>query len=309
MAYQTGAASSPSDFLTKLCSFAAANGWTVDNPSGGGKVVSRGDVVAGFYADSADLYSRGATSVNTGSAWSAQPGNSGVSNRCNLGAGPFTSYHAYIGAEDGSDYIHAVVEISPGIFRHVVIGELVRYGSYTGGQYCDSTFVGLSYQNYPDYQDQYRVPWDSVQEGWSAQSTGHIRCEIDGQPNAWRTFVKNHYYNSVARAFGDMRAGGGLNPPLAKTIGVVAYNLLTPLWPIMIYADRPSSLRSIIGRVPHARSVNMRLLFPGEVISIGGDDWQVWPLVARTNVHSQGYGENGFPPSSGYYGVAYKRTS
>jgi hypothetical protein len=49
----------------------------------------------------------------------------------------------------------------------------------------------------------------------------------------------------------------------------------------------------------------MRNHTPGEIVNIGGSDFQLWPPVSRTDT----WGSNSSTtPSSGYFGYAYKRT-
>src|SRR5690606_24499136 len=141
--YETGVADSPIDLLTKLMVFVELNGWTADGGSSGFVIYNGASgigIFAGVQATSNELQTRACLGFSGGLAWNAQPGNAGVTHVMNLGAGPYTAYHFWVGDEDGNDYVHVTVEKTAGEFRHWALGRLVPFGSITGGVYCDSTF-------------------------------------------------------------------------------------------------------------------------------------------------------------------------
>lgn len=302
MSYQSGTPSSPADMLAKLATFAAANGWTVTNVAGGGKHFSKSGVEFGIAATGTDIATRGCNGVATGSLFDAQPNHSGVTHAMTLGAGPFSSYTVYSSSESSGEQLHLVIEISSGVYRHWTSGSLVKYGTWTGGQYTDSMQLDPSnpfYANYP-FQGQHRYIFDS--DGASLP-LGQIRADIDGATNNWLVFHQNWATN---HARGDIRTSG-MHGSLANQIGYQRWNLMTTLYPIEIAVNRPGNLYSLAGRVPNMRSVSMRNLSPGQVLNIGGDDWQCWPLIARTdtwNVFSAG---PVYVQSSAYMGIAIKR--
>lgn len=299
MAYETGVASDPADLVTKLCTFAAGNGWTQYTCTPG-RALAKGNVVIGLNGDADSLDTRAATAVDTGAAWNAQTGNSGTTHVCDLGAGPYTAYHFYAITEDGKDLLAACIEISAGIYRHWVTCDLVKFGAWTGGTYTDSVEWndGASYFDEPD-SSYHRYIADTLHS--NAAQTGHFRCDVDGASPNWATVRDYNDFTTPTGGIGVMRTQGKLDTPLSS-IGYQRWNLRTPLWPLELFITRGSSLRSPVGRVPAMRAVNLRNHTPGEIVSIGGDNWQLWPVCARTNTP----GDN-TNTSSGYYGYAYKR--
>ena len=298
MAYETGVASSPADLVTKLCTFAAANGWSQHTPTSG-RALSKGNVVIGLNGDADSLDTRAATAVDTGVAWDAMTGNSGVTHVCDIGAGPYTAYHFYTAVEDGKDLLAAVIEISSGIFRTWIACDLVQFGNWTGGTYTDSIEWNDSADRFDEPDNSYhRYIADTIHS--NASETGHFRCDIDGLTPNWVTVNDYNDFTASTRGTGCMRTQGKWDT--FETIRYQRWNLRSPMWPLELFVNRPSSLRSPVGRVPAMRFISLRNHTPGEILNVGGDNWQLWPACARTDTP----GDN-TNTSSGYYGYAIKR--
>ena len=300
MAYETGVASTPQDLINKLCTFAAANGWS-QHTLNAGRGVSNGNVVLAFAWTSTEMWTQAATAIDTGAAWDAQPGTSAIVHKCDLGAGPYTAYHFYAVTEDSKPLLAACVEISAGIFRHWIGCDLVKFGSgWTGGTYTDSVNWndGSSTFDEPD-STFHRTIADATHS--NADESGHFRCEVDGQTPGWCTVNDANDFTSPGRGTGSGRSNGKWNT-LLQDVHYQRWNLRTPMWPVELFVNRPSSLRSPVGRVPAMRFVSLRNHAPGEIVTVGGDNWQFWPICARTDTP----GDN-TNTSSGYYGYAYKR--
>lgn len=302
MAYETGAASSPADLLSKLATFAAANGWTVSTPTSG-RVFEKGTIFCGANSDANGFSLRGCLSYNAGAAWNAQPNASSQTPYCNTGAGPFTAYHFFIGEEGTSDYINVVVEISVGVYRHAIICGVVKAGAWTGGTYVDSVFhdTGATRINLPESPwHRYIADTDHTQIGGTV--CGSMYCDADGRVNSWSPIYA--YDNlAVENAIGSMRTRGMLWN--LYNVGYARWNLRTILEPIWIFQNRGSSLRSPAGRLPNMRFVNMINFTPGDLYTVGGETWQVFPVIARTETWDASPSTT---PSSAHHGYAYLRS-
>jgi hypothetical protein len=298
--YQTGVATDPADLLAKLNTFAVANGWTSNNPTGGGKVLSKSGVVVGFNTDVNDFWMRGAISVDTGLAWNAQPNNAGVTFTVNVGVGPFTAYHFFAGAEDGQVYLHGVVEILSNIYRHFVFGELIKSGSYTGGTYVDGVYWSPSttYMN-SAHSSQHVTIADSM-NGIAAMP--QVWCDHDSKTNNWQLGFSADSHGTTLMT-GNDRASG-MNDTLISSIGYQRYNGRTPQWPAQYYVNRASNLRSLIGRIPDFRLLSMQQYVPGDIRTIGGVDWMIFPHCQRTD--TQGANPSSTPASL-YNAYAYRK--
>lgn len=300
MAYETGVASSPADLVTKLAIFAAANGWTRNSPSSG-EVLSKGQVIAGLGTDASNVYARGATAVANGSAWSAQTGNPGYSVTVNTGAGPFTAYHFYTAVEESKDLLFAAIEVSSGVYRHLLICDLIKRGSYTGGAYVDGQYHNTS-TTYTNTDSSYHTYLCDASHSNGPQN-GHAWCEFSGtaSPN-WMRVCDAGDFTANTRGTGTFRYSGKISTLIG--IGWQRWNFRTPLWPAELFINRASSLRSPIGRVPGFRFCNLRNHTPGEILTIGGENWQLWPPISRADTWGSG---SSSIPASGHYGYAIKR--
>lgn len=299
--YQTGVASTPTDLLNKLITFIEANGWDSGIPLSGDVVIWNGTsgaiVFAGIDATTTGWSTRGCLSFSAGAAWDAQPNAAPVSHTVVLGAGPYIAYHFYVGNEAANDYVHVTVEITAGNFRQWVLGQLVKSGSYAGGVYADSATPSTNAlnMNAPDTSAA-RYVCDSNNSG---NETGHLWIDYDAKVNNWQRLrgVGNLDPNECGGTYRNTGIYHGL-----IAIGPQDWNLRTPLFPMIYWANRGSSLRSIIGRVPNMRFINVRNFTPGELVTYGAETWQVFPVFAKFET-----GPGNGVVSSGLYGYAHLR--
>lgn len=307
-AYETGTATDTTDLIGKLITFATGQGWTVNTPASG-RVFTKGGIYFGLNWDADDVWVAGATGYNAGSAWSAQPGASAVQPRSNDMAGPFTAYHFFAGTSP--DYLHVVVEKTPGVFKHFMFGQLVKHGTFTGGEYIGAVYWHMTVSgaaqnpNAPNWAS-HAVPFDANAGSATATHRSAVRADIDSKSNNWMVFRdantwNGNYAKGVVRGIGS--AGGGLYESLHAR-SPSEFNSITPLLPILVCADRPSSLVSPLGYAPDLRYINMANLNPGQELDIGGVEWLCFPLIQKTDTYNN---TSSAVPSSGTYGLAYRK--
>lgn len=296
MAFQTGTSSGPSDLVTLLATFAAANGWTVGNTSDGYKVLRNTTLGINFSVswDASNIYIRGCTGYNSGSNWLSQPGIAPVSAHCNQLTGPFKTYYFF----GTGQYLHVVIETTTNIFKHIAIGLLNKNSTYTGGEYFDASYhnTGVNENNYPD------APYHRYLFDGSSSNTDLARVRVVADGYDWRPY-SNASAVAVNHVKGCVRAAWSITGALFG-YSISAFNQRTTLVPIILAAGRPSSLYSLIGSPPDIRQVKMNNLNPGQIITLGTDEWYVFPHIQKTttvNVY------NSSVPSSGMYGYAYKK--
>lgn len=293
--YETGIASSPSDLVSKLATFAAANGWTI-SPGTTGSVFIKGDIVVGMIGNASDVSLRGALAYNGAAAWNAQTNNAGQSTTCDTGAGPFTAYHFFAGAEATKEYLHVAVEVSAGHFRHFSLGSLIKQGTYTGGTYVDSTNWANSTtnQNIPD-SGSHQVICDANAD----TGNGQVWCDYDAKTNNWQ-IIRTASQTTTTLGTGNVRDQG--ISQMFMSLGYQRWNLRQLLAPLQYFVNRASSLKSPIGRIPDMRMVGMQNLVAGDEVTVGSDTWLVFPMIQRTDSWGSG---NSAIESSGHYGYAY----
>jgi len=304
MAYQTGTATGPADLLSQLETFIAANGWTVGAATTG-KVYSNASngLYCGVNSDTSTIWLLGATGYNSAAAWNAQPGApvNTMQAQSNDMAGPYSAYHFFV----TTDYIHVVVEVSAGKFKHLVIGILAKCGAFTGGQYYGAVYwymTGSTITNYPESSSHLYL-WDAAGLGMGGTgSAGYrqaVRADIDTKTNNWMQF--NALTMSTNYAHGVLRGNGFIQGLWYS--GPNSFNGLSPLHPIPVPVDRGSNQTSVLGYVKDMRIVNLQSLSPGQTVTIGSDQWLCFPVIQKTDVYNV---SGSLIPSSGYYGYAYR---
>jgi hypothetical protein len=297
MDYETGISTGPGDLMGKLATFAATNGWTLTSYGvGNGASLSKGTIVCGYNTDTDEIFLRGGTST-AGAAWNSLANNPGYSVTIDCGAGPFVAYHLFAGEESGSEYLNAVIEFASGQYRHLCFGNLIKHGAYTGGTYIDGVNWNnsINFANQPE-SDNHQVICDAnVQSG-----NGHVYADFDAKTNNWVRVMSAGGFTTT-NGTGSVRSNG-INQ-MFHNLGYARFNLRNLTAPLTYFANRASSLRSPLGRIPNMRQVGMGNLEPGAILSIGGDEWKCFPISQRTDSWGSG---SSLIESSGPYGYAYK---
>lgn len=308
MAYQTGTASSQQDLLDKLQTFAAANGWTVDNWDTGNKKLSmhKSTVYVHFRWDSVastgsiGLYhSLGFVAAGTnpwqhtddsGSGYTTATGAVTSQRRIDrIGDGPFTTYYFF---EDDT-YIHMVLEYAPGLYRHCYFGIMTKLGTWTGGEYMGGTiwYMGSGVGDFPQ-DTRHALPFGA---GHTQNSTDNMTIHAEGMPGepsastkwgvSWGGTIAGNDRAAVGRLnmFGGLRDG-----PLTNAFAWIPANPnngYIPLVPIPIYLRDDAGLSPekwhLLGYAPDVRVCNIRHLEPAEEKTIGSDTWTFFPWVRK----------------------------
>jgi len=300
MPYQTGTSTGPADLLAKLVTFATANGWAAGSPSSGA-VLSKNGIVCGLNATATDIQLRGALGAGPG-AWSAQVNSVGTTATCNMNAGPFPAYHFYSVAESGRELLAAVVEISAGVYRHFILTQLIKLGTWTGGTYIAATNFDLSTFQYPSLDTGNHC---YIADANNNSAHAHVHCDADGRVNSWSLQRTASDTGTLAQCTGSLRSGGILWPQFRA--GYSRSSLRTLLIPMWIYQNRSADLRSKLGQIPGMRHINIGRYAVGQQDNFGGDNYQVWPANARGPTHTDSANGSGVA-NSGWYGYAYLRT-
>jgi hypothetical protein len=233
--------------------------------------------------------------------------------------GPYPSLWMFSNA--AGDYLHFVLEIATGKYRHMHIGALTQFGTwpYTGGGYYAGMYWnqgGLGGTGFPistPSSTQHMPPWDnngSFADGceWTVhyEDPNTTDNTAIGYNSNWvsptvtdynPTGTNTNAYRRSARS----SVRGGFNR-MMKNISESLFSGLVPLAPIVIGAvrnsDSPTTLRWI-GQIPDVRMINMTNLTDGQVFSIGSDTWQVFSMASKNGSTGQ---EN-----SAVAGYAYKQ--
>lgn len=311
MSYETSSATGVNDLLDKLRLFLIDEGWTVDfngsrtDVTGNAVLVSKGGNCFGFMTDTSTGSGYNPTDFfgafqypgpyAGGDGPHEQADASAISYANNM-PGPFQAYHFFSGVNAaGVDYVHVVVEATPGSFRHIGVGQINKLGAITNGNYS----YGASWHYHPSYINSLNtaqgVPFDSLEDsdliGWR---TTVIRCDGDAISPRYGTFNLRTTVDAGSR-----QIRGGFNSDIAGlALDPSSLTGRVTLLPIFGAILRPSSYYSLLGGPADMRFVNMTNLQPGDTIAIGADNWKVFP-IRRKN------GASGLE-NSGVWGIAYK---
>ena len=303
MAYQTGVSTSPSNLLTSLATRLSTDGWTIVRSNGlaesGSSLqlsVSDPGIPEGnqynFVAyDSPAANARWDFQPSTGDSGSSanfyahtgSPDNSGSNETyCRFGnnrisgadqgfAGSSVAYHFFSGTTpSGARYCHIVVEGTAGVFFHIHFGTYEKAGSFIGGQYATMHVQDAD---------------NSSQQSWPLQFNPNIQCgrawhrfddyKGSGSPG-WRRlygFTSNNGASDLTRALYQ----GGLDEATQRTpFGPI----LMPYWE----TNTPSTSNAwvLAGHIPDLMAVSMDGREPGEIITLGSDDWHLFPIHRKT---------------------------
>jgi hypothetical protein len=327
MAYQTGTASSIEDLMQQLHDFAVSNGWTSDvmSTTNDWMAINNGSVYVQFRWDNSDAFacfhSRGFINTSTapgnhtgddgcGLVDASAPYNASVSGGrrvYGIGNGPFTAYHFFTNGT--TQYIHCVLEYTPGVFRHWSFGTIDKIGDWTGGEYCVAhglVSTSLSGNN---------VLFSASSGTTAADANRCGSLHIEGMPNQsggmqWMLF------STQSSAIGNDRAGNAritcpgstldYNPYLSA-FGKMRANPLNGFLPIIpkpVFWRNTSPTPSqylLLGFVPGMYMIQMANFNPGDEFTIGVDTFKVFPLIGKQTSSGSG--------SSLYCGVCYLKVT
>ena len=326
MGYQTGTASSAIDMMDKIRIVAESQGWITDYNADVIAATTRflslrkGAVNFNFLSDISAgnptnlggfVYMNLAVGFNAASSFANQPLNSYTVNEdyyntiTNALTGATTSYHIFY----DTDYVHTVIETQPGIYSYICFGILDKYGTYTGGEYI----AGSNWQystnvvNSPEANHTYLFDNDSKNSNYGGGHT--IRVEVDG---------KRYFYNNIYIAAGKYCTGiiklaanratySVTEVPNSKEFLATPniFNQVTPLLNTPIYIERGNNLHSPIGEVKGLRTINMKNYNHKDIITLGADNWMVFPAKKKTLVRDSTTGDT--TPNSWLFGYAFKK--
>jgi hypothetical protein len=284
MAFENGSATDAADLLSRLHSFIdTETDWVVDeydtgsdelhvHDSGGNgywslKAVADMDAEGfGFQTDHPGIAGYLATGYASGSAWDAQPNTTSVSR--GLGCFPNTSVPEYWFFTDGTSYVHAVVRSVGTAYSHLQIGLLTQFGSWTGGAYLSGVVV---------QEDEGRsdIAWLD-----NDRADADLRADIDGESNFFLSGQDQSLGALVQPDFSGNNSGGDFRSPFDQ---VNEWNNRAVFLPIYVKGQRQDGTNnwSYLGYPPDVRVLNARYINPAQSVTIGSDEWVVFPWYNR----------------------------
>ena len=323
MAFINETVSTMTDFATKLDSFAVANGWTQDefNSGTGRFALSKTTVFMSFRWDTGDAQSLG---VYQALAWvtSTDPGDhtddsgngkvSGTQATIATGRAVFLASPVQWWGFEDANYIHFVVEISGGVYIHGGFGIIDKIGDWTGGEYA----YGFKHKTGTATNVAVSVETSALLDGLSAFSSIEdfvATMHIEGLQNQtasgkWGVCVGAHSSLGTDRGSTgrDKIVGGFRGGPMARPFGRFGNDTFTglqPMYPILNwYVDTTTGDTHPLGWMKDVRGFNGEFRVAEELITIGGDTWQVFPTRIKGSTGA-------LTNTSGHQFIAYKRVA
>jgi hypothetical protein len=292
MAYQTGTATGIADLLDKLGTFAAAHGWTQNRRDASSLSISKGAIYQNYFDNTSEIQMNASTGYNAGSAWDAQPGASANVQKSRQMPGAFSAYHFFADA----DYMHVVVEVDPGLFRHLIAGELAKPSGYTGGHYsgCVGFTDGGGWNN--------TLFYNFLGYGNGSFPEGPV-CNVDVESQAGFKQFASSSAGELKLVSTDHANLSAADPDFFLYSDIFQFcspntlNGISPFTPIDCYVRRTGGFISPLGYVKDLRIVNLTNFNPGQTETIGANDWLIFPASVK------GSGLYG----TGNFGYAYKK--
>jgi len=317
MSYSTGSATDRDDLLVKLMNFAVLNGWTVnrhdsegagvrvnlqktgntgtlfanlrsmsnEDPVPSSSVILGLPVTTGVVLSMSDSYDAAKSVTNQpGAPVSSQDAGNYYGTRIATISGSVPIYWMFGFANP--EMIACVIQLPSGEFQHLLFGEILKTDLFTGGAFMYGS-CGMA-DPYPG-SGYRRLPFEfSVAHNAQGVGTSWLRANLDGR-NGWWT-EDTDYLLRGGSSTNVYPAGwlAGANFPDDCLIqnSVNAFNNLTCLIPVHLYARLTSGLFQPVGYLPHLRTCKATNFVPGETYSLGSDNWKVFP----SKTQADGYG-------------------
>lgn len=335
MAYQTGSAAHITALLEKLAIFAQDLGWEIALHTER-KLYLSTPVVENLepsrFAIEFDqrnrLYHIPCSGFNMDKPAYEQPGCPAIEGNCarqiktqtsDLENAPFVSYD-FFGTKD---YLHVVVEIKPGQFRHFGIGKLQKSADFQGGEYAFGTWIsagkgkseGVDYENrYGMSSGYYRYDREGVLRadnfGITPKSPWYLHCGNTSNTHTDATYYSADEIGKVFYALGraimpnsyshiERHPERYLLDYSRSTLG----DTLLPA-PNSLWARAKDNTFVRMGILPDRYECNMRGISPRSILTINGERWMIIPSAGYNAYNSTRKTTN--PSNTGFQGVAYR---
>jgi hypothetical protein len=222
---------------------------------------------------------------------------------------------------DSEPYLAFVVECGYNLYRHFYVGSLVRAGDYTDGDL-------LACNNFYEGESSFLTSVSYLYEGHrflfggyssNAQNGGGAKITHVDNPITWREFdcpmdggsSANYTENQLdgSEIFGGNR--DGTNDGFVYR-GHADYGAAQILIPVNLYVSKGDlglNYRIIpVGHASGVRLVDMKNLSPGQQVSIGSDDWRVFPEFSKSATTTITRSSGAWWPAESSYnlGLAYR---
>lgn len=210
------------------------------------------------------------------------------------------TYHIFVHTDPGS--IVVVVETGPGTYQWIIFGEVIKYGTWTGGGYygasgnvkgtstSGSSPSVVSYSLYGESDVRSFAPFHRMDpdfnRGYHAHTsntmlhidTGTAETEIDDFDWAFNMAEEVGTLSGGTRAVREVVANPWYDPLPSRSPN--SHNEVSVMMPYYLATQRASH-RVIVGRLAHVRHIPVNNFNAGDIFELGTDEWMVFPYFQR----------------------------
>ncbi|WP_287916085.1 hypothetical protein [Comamonas sp.] len=279
MAYYTGSVNSYSDLILVVSTVCANHGWAYSNG-----ILSKGTAfvaleLGGSGSNGEGVLAQGGSGQNAGTLVDPSPIKARLGRPTSSGnywepvSWP-VSYHIHISENPDEVYILLNVGITGYYwlaFGRSAIASLPGSGLWLSGTIgaYDSGSRGISITNTGGNRsssDSCPAPfWGTPSSSSSASYFGET---VHTGPEAWSGFS------------GEALLGVSALSPLIER-SPSNWNGESVLLPIRVYQTRPESKMRLVAELAHTRYVRLKNLEPGQIITLGTEQWKVYPFYKK----------------------------
>lgn len=319
MAYQTGTVKSVTELLEKLSQFATELGWhyvqktdtklNLRSPNGKHWAMEYKDRMLFTLCCTGFDAQRDAFNQPGSSALGANAYKTIKTTTTHLDKGNYVSYDFF----GTPRYLHIVVQIEAGKFRHFGVGELQKSMTFTGGEYAYGTYINSGYDE-PSQSGNHTFGFSTGYDSYGAV----VRADdIGAVKKAPFYFASCSDYNlhqaNQAKGKFILTLGRGLfyndtntaHPDqvlLRHSASKFGQSIIPQ--PHTLIAHCGDGIFRRLGILEDRYECDMSLLIPRQVIEVNGDKWMVIPS-AQFDIRNQSRIEEG-KNNSGIQGVCYR---
>lgn len=299
MAYsESTGVSNPQTLIDAICTFAGANGWSVERNNLAGsnrtatlRIPGVTDYIHLSNVSGDQIQARVSVGYDGGAVPGAQPNVQPFSTRVNGLTGPYPRVYFFADNET----VNIVIETSEAnVWKHLCFGMLEKFGTYPGGTYVDGSWRGTSWLGDYISNGTHHVPF-GMYASPSSESQPYPGCvradDIEGgRNNFFHWFGDGSQSTTYGRAHCGICSWAGVGQQvgwlgrLAGGADVNAFSGRSIGHPIVVFIDRTGStlFRSPIGVVRNMRFINIAKFNNAQEFSISSDVWKVFPAQKRS---------------------------
>lgn len=294
MPYVTGSTNSIAGLLTAVQNACTANGWTLQ-----GNVLSKGGCYVSLSVSGSTLALIGGTGIDgsnnltgTSDQGNAYLGQSlALYNQAPVAFGWPVTYFVHIGTLP--DEVHVVCNYGGTLYQTMAWGKSGMPGLVGSGNWYCGPSAGGSYGGVNSWIEYSLGGYAATGASFARlYSTGGMGVDHELDAATWALDGK-----SSTSFAGNELSGIMMCQPNQ-------WNSESILFPIRAYAARPSGYYSMVLECAHARAVNLQNLNDQQIITLGTDNWKVYPWYMRST--STGMNGQASNQGSGFCGTAIR---